>query len=166
MRFGERTAAIIQKVMNEVANRYKVIALNASSTSDDIKIAENFGRYSFQGSFSTEQIARGIAYYYGKIRKKEKKVLYPLNQDYGFGHIFADGFKNGLKMYYPEAQIVGEDYHKLFLTDYAPYLSKIKASGAEVIFTGDWDPDANNLAQAVPAYGDQIALCQYLDDEC
>jgi hypothetical protein len=31
----------------------------------------------------------------------------------------ADGFKKGLKEYYPEAQLVGEDYHKLFLTDFA-----------------------------------------------
>lgn len=62
-----------------------------------------------------------------------------------FGHSTADGFKKGLKDYFPDAQIVGEDYHKLFLTDYAPYLEKIKASGAEVIYTGDWNPDAANL---------------------
>jgi ABC-type branched-subunit amino acid transport system substrate-binding protein len=136
----------IVKVMNEVANQYKVIALNTSSSSDDIQAAENFGRYSFQGCFSSDQVARGLAYYYGQVRKKEKK-FYILCQDYAFGHLFADGFKNGLKMYYPEAQIVGEDYHKLFLTDFAPYLTKIKSSGAEVIFTGDWDPDALNLAK-------------------
>ena len=136
----------IMKVINEVANKYKVIALNASNTADDIQSAENFGRYSFQGNFSSIQVARGLAYYYGQIRKKEKK-FYILCQDYAFGHVFADGFKDGLKQYYPDAQIVGEDYHKLFLTDFAPYLSKIKASGAEVIFTGDWVPDAANLAK-------------------
>jgi len=136
----------IMKVINEVANKYKVIAINVSNTSDDIQTAANFGPYAFQSGFSADQVARGLAYYYGKIRKHEKK-FYILCQDYGFGHVFADGFKNGLKLYYPEAQIVGEDYHKLFLTDFAPYLSKIKASGAEVIFTGDWVPDAANLAK-------------------
>ena len=142
----------IMKVINEVANKYKVIALNASCTSDDIQTAENFGRYSFHGGFSSDQVARGLAYFYGQVRKKEKK-FYILCQDYGFGHTFADGFKNGLKLYYPEAQIVGEDYHKLFLTDFAPYLSKIKASGAEVIFTGDWVPDASNLAKQAQQMG-------------
>ncbi len=142
----------IMKVINEVASKYKVIALNASNTSDDIQNAENFGRFAFQGSFSADQVARGLAYYYGQIRKKEKK-FYILCQDYAFGHIFAEGFKKGLKEYYPEAQIVGEDYHKLFLTDYAPYLSKIKASGAEVIFTGDWVPDAANLAKQAKQTG-------------
>ena len=136
----------IMKVINEVANKYKIIAVNATCTSDDIQTAENFGRYAFHTGFSSDQVARGLAYYYGKIRKKEKK-FYILCQDYAFGHTFADGFKHGLKMYFPEAQIVGEDYHKLFLTDFASYLAKIKASGAEVIFTGDWVPDAANLAK-------------------
>jgi ABC-type branched-subunit amino acid transport system substrate-binding protein len=142
----------IMKVINEVANKYKVIAMNASNTSDDIQNAENFGRYSFQTGFSSDQVARGLAYYYGMIRKQEKK-FYILCQDYGFGHTFADGFKRGLKMCYPEAQIVGEDYHNLFLTDFASYLAQIKSSGAEVIFTGDWVPDAANLAKQSRRWG-------------
>jgi ABC-type branched-subunit amino acid transport system substrate-binding protein len=132
------------KVMNQVAEKYKVIVQCASALSDELYDATNFSRYSFMTSFSTDQIGRGFAYYYGQIRKKEKK-FYILCQDYLFGHQFADGFKHGLKEYYPGAEIVGEDYHKLFLTDYAPYLTKIKASGAEVIYTGDWMPDAANL---------------------
>jgi len=134
----------LMRIINETANKYKVIAVNATCMSDDLQNAGNFSRYAFHTAFSTEQNARGLAYYYGQIRKKEKK-FYILNQDYAFGREFADNFKNGLKEYYPEAVLVGEDYHKLFLTDYAPYLTKIKASGAEVIFTGDWLPDAGNL---------------------
>ncbi|MGA3117234.1 MAG: ABC transporter substrate-binding protein [Syntrophobacteraceae bacterium] len=136
----------IMKIINEAANKYKVIAQNGTANADDLQNAENFGPYSFQSAVSTEQVARGLAYYYGQIQKQEKK-FYILCQDYSFGHDFADGFKKGLAQYYPDAQIVGEDYHKLFLTDFAPYLEKIKASGAEVIFTGDWNPDASNLAK-------------------
>ena len=126
----------LQKIINETANKYKVISINTASLSDDLQDATNFSRYAFQSSMSADQLGRGLAYYYGKIKKKEKK-FYILCQDYSFGHVLADGFKKGLKEFYPEAQIVGEDYHKLFLTDFAPYLEKIKASGAEVIFTGD-----------------------------
>jgi ABC-type branched-subunit amino acid transport system substrate-binding protein len=109
----------LMKVINEVANKYKVIAMNGACSSDDIQTAESFRRYAFQTCFSADQVARGLAYFYGQIRKKEKK-FFILCQDYGFGHVFADGFKRGLKEYYPEAEIVGEDYHKLFLTDFAP----------------------------------------------
>ncbi len=134
----------IMKVINQTAAKYKVIAQCTTALSDELYDADNFTRYSFMSSFSTDQIGRGFAYYYGQLRKKEKK-FYILCQDYLFGHQMADGFKRGLKLYYPDAEIVGEDYHKLFMTDFAPYLTKIKASGAEVIYTGDWMPDAANL---------------------
>jgi len=134
----------IMKIANEVASKYKAIALNIGALSDDLQDATNFSRYAFMTSDSTEAVGRGVAYFYGKIRKKEKK-FYILCQDYSFGRELADGFKKGLKEYYPDAEIVGEDYHKLFLTDFAPYLTKIKSSGAEVIYTGDWSPDAANL---------------------
>ncbi|MDY0043596.1 MAG: ABC transporter substrate-binding protein, partial [Syntrophales bacterium] len=84
------------------------------------------------------------AYYYGQIRKKEKK-FYVLCQDYSYGHSTASAFMEGLKKYFPDAVIVGEDYHPLFLKDFAPYLTKIQASGAEAIFTADWHPDLTNL---------------------
>ena len=134
----------LMKVINQVADKYKTIAVSAAAVSDELYDAKNFTRYSFMTSFSTQQIGRGVAYYYGHMRKKEKK-FYILCQDYLFGHSMAEGFKDGLKEYYPDGELVGEDYHKLFLTDFAPYLTKIKASGAEVVYTGDWIPDAANL---------------------
>jgi ABC-type branched-subunit amino acid transport system substrate-binding protein len=154
----------LMKVINQVANKYKVIALCAASLSDDLYDAQNFSRYSFMTSFSTEQIGRAFAYYYGQMRKKEKK-FYILCQDYLFGHQMAEGFKKGLKEYYPDAKIVGEDYHRLFLTDFAPYLTKIKASGAEVIYTGDWIPDAANLLKQARQMGIKLPFANTFMDE-
>jgi branched-chain amino acid transport system substrate-binding protein len=142
----------LMKVGNEVGNRYKVIVQNVGALSDELQDATNFGRYAFMSSDTTISIGRGMAYYYGQIRKKEKK-FYILCQDYSFGRDMGEGFKRGLKEYYPGAEIVGEDYHKLFLTDFAPYLTKIKASGAEVVWTGDWIPDASNLLKQARAMG-------------
>lgn len=142
----------LMKIISEVGNKYKVIVVNEGAPGDEMQDATNFGRYSFMISASTEQIGRGMAYYYGQIRKKEKK-FYILCQDYSFGHGLGDGFKKGLKEYYSEAQLVGEDYHKLFLTDFAPYITKIKASGAEIIWTGDWTPDSGNLLKQARQLG-------------
>jgi ABC-type branched-subunit amino acid transport system substrate-binding protein len=154
----------LQKIINETANKYKVISINTASLSDDLQDATNFSRYAFQSSMSADQLGRGLAYYYGKIKKKEKK-FYILCQDYSFGHVLAEGFKKGLKEYYPDAQIVGEDFHKLFLTDFAPYLEKIKASGAEVIFTGDWIPDAANLLKQARQMGITLPFAHIFLDE-
>jgi len=154
----------IMKIINEVASKYKVIALNIGSLADDLQDATNFSRYTFMTSDSTEAVGRGMAYYYGQIRKKEKK-FYILCQDYSFGRGMAEGFKKGLKEYYPEAEIVGEDYHKLFLTDFAPYLTKIKASGAEVVYTADWHPDAGNLLKQSRQMGISIPFANIFMDE-
>jgi ABC-type branched-subunit amino acid transport system substrate-binding protein len=114
--------------------------------SDELQNATNFSRYAFHPYFSIEQTGRALAYFYGQIRKKEK-TFYILNQDYSGGHLFAEAFKKGLTEYYPDAKILGEDYHKLFLTDFAPYIEKIKTSKAEVIYSADFIPDAANLAK-------------------
>ncbi len=152
------------KIINETAKKYKIIAINATCMSDDLQDAVNFSPYSFHATFSTASVARGMAYYYGQIRKKEKK-FYILNQDYAFGHQLAEDFKAGLKEYYSDGQVVGEDFHKLFLTDYAPYLSKVKASGAEVIFTGDWLPDAGNLLKQSRQMGVMLPFANIYVDE-
>ena len=154
----------LMKIINEVGNKYKVIVMNEGALADELQDATNFGRYSFMPSPTTDQIGRGMAYYYGQIRKKEKK-FYILCQDYSFGHGMAESFKAGLKEYYPEAQIVGEDYHKLFLTDFAPYLEKTKASGAEVIYTGDWIPDAANLLKQARQMGIKIPFANLFMNE-
>jgi branched-chain amino acid transport system substrate-binding protein len=151
----------IMKIMNETAKRYHVICHNVSNLADGLQDAENFSRYSFMTTMSTDQVGRGLAYYYGQIRKKETK-FYILCQDYSYGHEIADSFKAGLKEYYPQGRIVGEDYHKLFLTDYAPYLTKIKNSGAEVIYTGDWPPDGGNLIKQARSLGVQTPFAHVL----
>ncbi len=154
----------MMKIINETANKYKIIAINTSALSDELQGATNFSRYAFMACFQTSQIGRGLAYYYGQVRKKEKK-FYILCQDYLFGHSMADGFKQGLKMYYPKAKLVGEDYHKLFLTDFAPFLEKIKGSGADVVYTGDWIPDAANLLKQARQMGIKIPFAHtYLDE--
>ncbi len=154
----------MQKIINETAKKYKIISLDAAAISDELQDATNFSRYSFMVTPGTEQIGRGLAYFYGQIRQKEKK-FYILCQDYSFGHGMADAFKRGLKEFFPEAQIVGEDYHKLFLTDFAPYLTKIKASGAEVIYTGDWVPDAANLMKQARQMGVKLPFANLFMNE-
>ena len=162
--FWGTSGSQLMKIINDTAAKYKIISMSAAGMSDELQDATNFSRYSFMTGWSTGQIGRGMAYYYGQIRKKEKK-FYILCQDYSFGHMLADGFKQGLKEYYPQAKIVGEDYHKLILTDFAPYLEKIKASGAEVVYTGDWIPDGSNLLKQARKMGIMTPMANLFLDE-
>jgi branched-chain amino acid transport system substrate-binding protein len=49
----------------------------------------------------------------------------------------------------PDIQIVGEDLHPLAqVRDFAPYIAKIKASGADSVITGNWGSDLSLLIKA------------------
>ena len=49
----------------------------------------------------------------------------------------------------PDIQIVGDDLHPLAqVRDFAPYVAKIKASGADTVITGNWGSDLTLLVKA------------------
>lgn len=61
------------KVINQVAKKYKVIAQDFTALSDELYDATNFTRYSFMTVPSCDVVGSSLAYYYGQIRRKEKK---------------------------------------------------------------------------------------------
>lgn len=86
-----------------------------------------------------------------KPRKDIKKV-YLIDQDYSFGHSVADTMTRMLKAKRPDIAIVGDEFHPLVkITDFSPYIAKIRASGADTVITGNWGQD---LALMIKAAGD------------
>jgi branched-chain amino acid transport system substrate-binding protein len=62
-----------------------------------------------------------------------------------------------LKEKRPDIQIVGDELHPLAkVTDFAPYVAKIKASGADTIITGNWGNDITLLLKAAADAGLQV----------
>jgi len=81
--------------------------------------------------------------------RKEIKKVYLLNQDYSFGHAVKKAGRELLARKRPDIQIVGDDLHPLGkVTDFAPYVAKIKASGADSVITGNWGNDMSLLIKA------------------
>ena len=129
------------------------------SLSPALMDGKNFNRYTFRTCLNTHVFGEGMAYYFA--RRPEKK-FYILNQDYSYGHDMAEGFKRGLKKHKPDAVIVGEAYHPLFLKDFAPYLTKVQGAGAEVIFSGDWDAGRTDNVETGRGNGDETSHCKHL----
>ncbi|HBH36812.1 MAG TPA: branched-chain amino acid ABC transporter substrate-binding protein, partial [Curvibacter sp.] len=74
--------------------------------------------------------------------QKDIKSVYLLNQNYSHGHQVAKFAKELLALKRPDVKIVGEDLHPLAqVRDFAPYIAKIKASGADTVITGNWGSD-------------------------
>jgi branched-chain amino acid transport system substrate-binding protein len=81
--------------------------------------------------------------------KKDVKKVYLLNQNYSHGHQVAKFAKEIMARKRPDVQFVGEDLHPLAqVRDFAPYVAKIKASGADTVITGNWGSDLSLLIKA------------------
>lgn len=77
------------------------------------------------------------------------KKVYLLNQNYSHGQQVAKFAKENLSRKRPDVQIVGEDLHPLAqVRDFAPYIAKIKASGADTVITGNWGSDLALMVKA------------------
>ncbi len=86
--------------------------------------------------------------------EKNVKKVYLVNQNYSHGHQVAKFFKEALARKRPDVQVVGEDLHPLGqVRDFAPYIAKIKAAGADSIVTGNWGSDLSLLVKAAKDAG-------------
>ena len=98
---------------------------------------------------------------YMKTRPSIKKI-YLINQDYSFGQAVRAAAKTMLAAKRPDIQIVGDEMHPLLkITDFAPYVAKIKASGADSVITGNWGQDFALLLKAAADAGLQIDWYTY-----
>ena len=87
------------------------------------------------------------------------KSVYLLNQNYSFGQAVAKAAKEYLARKRPDIKIVGEDLHPLAqIKDFAPYVSKIKAAGADTVITGNWGSDLALLIKAAKDAGDRKSV--------
>jgi branched-chain amino acid transport system substrate-binding protein len=88
-----------------------------------------------------------------KSRPEIKKV-YLIHQDYIFGHSCSAVIKEMLAAKRPDIEIVGDTFHPLGkVKDFSPYITKIQASGATVVVTGNWGADMQLLVKAAKEAG-------------
>ncbi len=132
--------------------------MDAASLTGD-KCSRNFFRTGCNTDTHSFALAKWVA------DKGFKKVC-TIAQDYSFGKEATAAFIKKLKELSPSATIVAELYHPLGEKDFAPYVTQIIASGADIIFTPNWGNDLTLLLKQ----GYQLGLktkyaCYYLNDE-
>ena len=90
------------------------------------------------------------------------KKVYLINQDYSFGQSVRTQAKAMLAAKRPDIKIVGDELHPLLkITDFAPYIAKIKASGADTVITGNWGQDFALLLKAAADAGLKVNWYTY-----
>ena len=91
-----------------------------------------------------------------QVLRDDKKVqsVYLIGQDYSFGHAVLREARRQLESLRPDVKIVGDELHPMGrVKDFLPYASKIKASGAQAVITGNWGNDLTLLVKAAREAG-------------
>jgi branched-chain amino acid transport system substrate-binding protein len=155
------TSTAVAQALMDVAEKNKVIYVNFGAESDFLTGAK-FTKYMFRTCFTTANRSRSYAEFF-KTRPWRK--FYMINMDYAFGHAVSDDFKAVMSREIPDSKIVGEDFHPLATRDFGPYISKILASGAEVIFTGNYGTDLQTLIKQGAQMGIKARYATYFMDD-
>ena len=124
----------------------EVIVINHSSIDPELT-GKLCSFWYFQTEASTAMKMQAIA---NTIQKAPAiKKMYLLNQDYAHGHQWATYGKQMVGKARPDIQFVGETFHPIGqVKDFAPYVAKIKAAGADSVITGNWGSDLSLLIKA------------------
>jgi len=90
------------------------------------------------------------------------KKVYLINQDYSFGQSVRTQARKMLGEKRPDIEIVGDELHPLLkITDFSPYIAKIKASGADSVVTGNWGQDFALLLKSAADTGLKVNWYTY-----
>ena len=75
--------------------------------------------------------------------------VYLINQDYAYGQAVSRTAKAMLARKRPDIEIVGDELIPLLkIKDFAPYVSKIRATAADTVLSGNWGNDLSLLVKA------------------
>jgi len=87
-------------------------------------------------------------------KRPDIKRVYLLNQNYTHGQQVSKAAKDYLARKRPDIQIVGDDFVPIAqVRDFAPYIAKMKAAGADTVITSNWGSDLTLLFKAARDFG-------------
>ena len=144
---GSNIAAALIEGINKHNDRNpdnRIIYLNCGAVAPELTNEQcSFWHFRFDlhAAMKAEVMVRALP--------KEVTKVYLINQDYLFGQSVQREVKNFLGKLRPDVQVVGDELIPLGkIKDFSPYITKIKASGAQALLTGNWGPDMNLLIKA------------------
>jgi branched-chain amino acid transport system substrate-binding protein len=86
--------------------------------------------------------------------RKDIKKVYLINQDYTHGRQVSKAAREYLARKRPDIQIVGDDFIPIAQTrDFASYVAKIAATGADTVITSNWGTDLTLFFKSAKDYG-------------
>ena len=146
-------AALIDAINkhNEREPQRRVLFLNYSAV-DPILTNEKCSFWHFRFDAHADMRMAALM----RVLKDDRAVenVYLIGQDYSFGQAVLREARRQLVAQRPDVKVVGEELHPLGrVRDFLPYATKLKASGAQAVITGNWGNDLTLLVKAAREVG-------------
>jgi branched-chain amino acid transport system substrate-binding protein len=133
--------------MRDKVHNSKTILIVSNAGADAIS-RERCSKWIFRTSFSNWQPNQPMG---GWVAKNVSKDVFIMAPNYQAGKDQLGAFK---ETFVPAGgKLVGEDYPKLGETDYAPYLTKVRQSGAKAVYAFFSGTDAVNFVKQYASFG-------------
>src|SRR5262245_29150936 len=133
--------------MPDKVDTSKTILVVSNAGADAIS-RDRCSKWIFRASFSNWQPNQPMG---GWVAKNVSKEVFLIAPNYQAGKDMMEAFK---ETYAPAGgKVVAEDYPKLGETDYAPYLTKIRQSGAKAVYCFFSGTDAVNFVKQYDQFG-------------
>ncbi|MEA3095193.1 MAG: branched-chain amino acid transport system substrate-binding protein [Caballeronia sp.] len=146
-------AALIDAINKQNARdpEHRVVFLNYSADDPALTNADcSFWHFRFDAHAGMRMNALADVIQHDQSVKK----VYLFNQDYSFGHDVSHEAQRALKERRPDISIVADEFIPAGrVKDFAPYIAKIRASGADAVITGNWGNDLTLLVKAAREQG-------------
>ena len=151
---GSGVALTLVDALNKLAEREPeraMVFLNYSAM-DPLLTNEKCSFWHFRFYPSSEMQIEALTTY--MLGRKDIKKVYLLNQDYTHGQQVAKASKDYLGRKRPDIQLVGNEFIPMGqVRDFAPYVAKIAATGADTVITSNWGNDLSLLLKATKDFG-------------
>lgn len=123
-----------------------VLVVNHSSIDPDLT-GKRCNFWHFQLEANTAMKMKALANYIKS--QPDIKNIYLFNQDYAHGRQWAAYGKQLVGLARPDIKFSGDELFPMGrVKDFAPYIAKIKATGADSMITGNWGPDMTLMLRA------------------
>jgi branched-chain amino acid transport system substrate-binding protein len=143
---GPVHSGVLAGIRDKVHNS-KTILIVSNAGADQIS-RERCSRWIFRASFSNWQPCQPMG---GWVARHAAKDVFQIAPNYQAGKDMMAAFR---ETFLPAGgKVIAEDYPKLGETDYAPYLTKIKQSGAKAVFAFFSGSDAVNFVKQYDQFG-------------
>ena len=137
----------ILMAMRDKVHNSKTILIVSNAGADAIS-RNRCSKWIFRTSFSNWQPCQPMGSW---VAKNITKDVFQIAPNYQAGKDDMEAFRES---FHPAGgKVVGEEYPKLGETDYAPYLTKIKQSGAKAVFAFFSGTDAVNFVKQYDEFG-------------